>query len=348
MHYPRESIIISTIRSFFRSFAAFIGFFTALMLLLFVLISLSSPYTQPEKSTFLISPDAKGKRQLLGPTAPVIVKLDISGVIGVKNLTTEKISSLLLDTQEGILQNDRVKALFLYIDSPGGTVTDSAGIYRALMDFKAKHNLPIYAYIDGMCASGGMYIACAADKVFASTSSVIGSVGVRFGPAFNFSTLMQNYGVEALTITQGKDKDMLNPFRPWKIDEDSSLRALTSAMYEQFVDLVSSARPSLDKQKLVSDYGAQIYIAEEAKEHGYIDIANSSYNAALEELAQEAKLESYQVITIQTTHNFLSELAQARFSLMEKLGNIFFPKSNSVYPELEGKFLYLYQPGQLL
>jgi signal peptide peptidase SppA len=348
MHYPRESIITSTIRAFFRSFAVFIGFFTAFMLLLFALISLSSPYAQPEKSTLLLTPDAKGQRQLLGPTSPVILKLDISGIIGVKNLTTEKITSLLLDAQEGVLSNDRVKAVFLYIDTPGGTVTDSDGIYRALMAFKEKHKIPVYAYVDGMCASGGMYIACAADKVFASSTSVIGSVGVRFGPAFNVSSLMQHYGVEALTITQGKDKDALNPFRPWKADEDSSLRNLTSAMYKQFVDLVASARPALDKQKLISDYGAQIYISEDALEYGYVDVANSNYHTALEALAKQANLESYQVMTIQTTHNFLSELTQARVSVVEKLGRLFSSRSNSLNPELEGKFLYLYQPGQLL
>lgn len=348
MHYPRESIILSTIRSFFRAFAVLIGLFTALMVLLFALVSFSSPYTQSEKSTLVISPDAKGQRQILGPTSAVILKLDISGVIGVKDLTTKKITSLLLEAQEGLLQNDRIKALFLHIDTPGGSVTDSDGIYRALMAFKTKYNVPIYAYVDGFCASGGMYVACAADKIFASTSSVIGSVGVRFGPAFNFSTLMQRHGIEALTITQGRNKDALNPFRPWKADEDRSLRSLTSAMYNQFVDLVSSARPSLNKQKLVSDYGAQVYIAKEAEEYGYIDVANSSYSAALESLAQKANLESYQVITIQAAYNFLSELAQTRFSLIEKMENLFFSKSYSLYPELEGKFLYLYQPGHPL
>lgn len=348
MHYPRESIIASTVRSFFRSFAVFIGFFAAFMLLLFVLISLSSPYTQPEKPTLLIAPDAKGQRQVLSPASAVILKLDISGVIGVKDLTTEKITSLLLDAQEGILSNNRVKAIFLHIDTPGGTVTDSDGIYRALMEFKTKHKLPVYAYVDGICASGGMYIACAADKVFASSTSVIGSVGVRFGPTFNVSNLMQRYGVEALTIIQGKDKDALNPFRPWKEDEDSSFRNLTSAMYKQFVDLVTSARPALNKQKLLFDYGAQVYISEDALEYGYIDAANSNYTTVLEALAKEANLESYQVVTIQTAHNFLSELAQARFSLIRKVENVFFPRPNSLYPELEGKFLYLYQPGQSL
>lgn len=348
MHYPRESIIVSTIRSFFRSFAVFIGFFTAFMLLLFGLISLSSPYIQPERSTLLLSPDAKGQRQLLSPTSAVILKLDISGIIGVKNLTTEKITSLLLDAQEGVLQNDRVKAVLLHIDTPGGAVTDSDGIYRAIMAFKEKHKLPVYAYVDGLCASGGMYIACAADKVFASSTSVIGSVGVRFGPAFNFSTLMQRYGVEALTITQGKDKDALNPFRPWKADEDISYRNLISAMYKQFVNLVTSARPSLNKQKLISDYGAHVFISEEALEYGYIDVANSNYNEALEALASQANLESYQVMTIQIAYNFLSELSQARYSFIEKMSNLFSPKTHSLYPQLEGKFLYLYQPGQLL
>ncbi|MDR2539088.1 MAG: S49 family peptidase [Chlamydiales bacterium] len=345
MHYPRESIITSTIRSFFRSFAVFIGFFTALILLLFGLTSFSSPYMQPEKSVLLLSPDAKGQRQLLDPTSAVILRLDISGIVGMKNLTTEKITSLLLDAQEGVLQNDRVKAILLYIDTPGGAVTDSDGIYRAIMDFKTKHKIPVYAYVDGVCASGGMYIACAADKVFASSTSVIGSIGVRFGPAFNVSTLMQRYGVEALTITQGKDKDALNPFRPWKADEDLSYRNLISAMYQRFVNLVTAARPALNKQKLISKYGAHVFISEEALEYGYIDVANSNYREAIEALAKQANLESYQVMIIQTARNFLSELSQARCACIEKMSHLFFPRPHSLYPELEGKFLYLYQPG---
>ena len=68
--------------------------------------------------------------------------------------------------------------------APGGAADDSVGIYRALCEYKKKYNVPIYAFVDGLCASGGMYIACAADKIYATPSSVIGSVGVIMGPLF--------------------------------------------------------------------------------------------------------------------------------------------------------------------
>lgn len=64
----------------------------------------------------------------------------------------------------------------VYINTPGGTVVDADGIYRALLEYKTKYDVPIYAYIDGLCASGGMYVALAADKIFASDVSLIGSV----------------------------------------------------------------------------------------------------------------------------------------------------------------------------
>ena len=204
------------------------------------------------------------------------------------------------------------------MDTPGGTVTDSDAIYRALMEYKQKYKIPIYAFVDGLCASGGMYITSAADKIFATSSSVIGSVGVIIGPMFNVSQLMDKYGVHALNITAGKDKDMLSPFRPWKEGEDSSLRAITEALYQQFLSIVTSARPHLDKDKLINTYGAQIYDAALAEQYGYIEAANSSYSSALAALASVAQLEEhhYQVFQISPPHFFFSDLASEKLELL--------------------------------
>jgi protease IV len=235
----------------------------------------------------------------------------------------------------------------LYINTPGGTVDDANGIYRALLDYKQKYQVPIYAYVEGMCASGGMYIACAADRIFASSSSVIGSVGVILGPTFNFSGLMDKYGVQALTITKGKDKDMLNPFRPWQPGEDASIRDYIADIYDQFVSIVTNARPRLDRDKLINEYGAQIYVAKKAQAFGYIDVADSDYNAAVAELAKAAKISDdqvYQVVTITPVHPFLAELAEGKLSLLDgKITHHF--QVGPMSSELSGRILYLYQPG---
>jgi signal peptide peptidase SppA len=347
MQLARESIFISAVRSFCTCFAAVIGIIIGILVILFIMMQFSTPDIFPKKSDLIVASDAEGNRNLLPHTAPVVLKIDIRGVIGQGDLTESKFVNMLLDSREGMLDHDRVKAVFLCMDTPGGTVTDADGIYRALMEYKKKYNVPVYAYVDGLCASGGMYIASAADKVYATLTSVIGSVGVIIGPSFNVSQLMDRYGVQALTITAGKDKDMLSPFRPWKEGEDASLRAITAAMYERFVNIVLNARPRMDRDRLINEYGAQIYDAELAQQYGYIDVADSDYNRALTDLVLAAQLpdaHNYQVLQISPPHPFFSDFASEKLSLLS--GKITHTLQLSAYmnSELSGRFLYMYQP----
>jgi signal peptide peptidase SppA len=278
----------------------------------------------------------------------VILKIDIVGEIGLKDLTAEKIQNSLLDSREGMLSGNRVKAILLNINTPGGAADDSDSIYRALMAYKQKYQVPIYAYVDGLCASGGMYIASAAEKVYASPSSVIGSIGVLMGPTFNVSGLMDMYGVKSLTLTEGKDKDMLNPFRPWVPGEDNCLRTINADLYMRFVNIVTTARPKLDKHKLIAEYGAQVYSCETAMQLGYIDVANSNYDAALIDLAKAANLpdpQYYQVFTIEPEHTFLSDLTTAQSPLLTGKITHHFQFQPGFNSEFSGRFLYLYQPN---
>ena len=212
----RESILKSTIRALFVSFAVLIGLILAVLVTILSVSTLMNNVSLPDKGTLTVSADAHGNRKLLTSSSPVILRIDIHGVIGDIDLNEKKITNLLYDSREGVLTGNRVKGILLHINSPGGLATDSSAIYHLLMDYKQKYHVPIYAYVDGLCASGGMYIACAADQIYATSDSVIGSVGVRLGPTFNVSQTMDKMGISALTLTEGKFKDALNPFRPWK------------------------------------------------------------------------------------------------------------------------------------
>jgi signal peptide peptidase SppA len=338
MEQARESIIVSAVRKFCNSFAAVIGIVVGVVLVAVILMMFATPDMLPPKSHLSIAADANGKRELLPHTAPVILKLDIHGVIGQKELTAEKMQNVLWDSQEGMLKN-RVHAVLLSINTPGGAADDADGIYRALMAYKKKYQVPIYVFVDGLCASGGMYIAAAADKIYATDTSIIGSVGVILGPLFNFSGLMDRYGVQAMSVTRGKDKDMMSSFRPWQPGEDQNLQNITAALYDRFVSIVLQGRKEMTREKLVDVYGAQIYVAETAKELGYIDVANADYAQAVAELVQAAQLpEVYQVMSLMPVRPFLSELAESKLSLFRSL--FFGP-----YSELNGRFLYLYQPS---
>ena len=347
MDIPKESIFTSSLRAFCKTVAVMIGVLASGFALFFLLGTSPSQNFLPDKSEMTLLPDAEGNRALLPMSAPVILRLNIEGIIGDREVTSAIIENILLDSREGFLYNNRVKALLLYIDTPGGTVIDADGIYRLLIDYKAKYQIPIYAFINGLCASGGMYVASAADKIYAAPPSVIGSVGVIQGPYFNVSDLMQKYGVASKTLTQGKDKDMLNPFRPWKMGEDQSIVSVMDYFYRQFVDIVTTARPQLNKQKLIEEYGAHVFDGIQAQNNGYIDVANASYQTALSDLVQAAKIgeaQEYQVIFLSPRRSFLSQFTNAFPLLNGKIQHNFslHPSMNS---EMNGKLLYLYQPS---
>lgn len=344
---PKESIFRATLRTFFTSFAAILGILIGCGVIIFVFMLLSPTSLTPERTELSIAADGQGKRELLPQSAPVLLRINIHGVIGDPLLDSDTIENILLDSREGMLHGERVKGILLHVNTPGGTVTDADNIYHALKEYKRRYNVPIFAFVDGLCASGGMYIASAADKIYATPSSVIGSVGVILGPSFNFSGAMEKIGVQSLTLTRGKDKDMLNPFRPWKPDEDKSLQDVIASLYERFVAIVTEGRPSLSREKLISEYGAQVFVAPTAKDYGYIDDANADYTKALTDLASEAKLkekEAYQVFELEPKVNFLSEFTRSKFSLFSGRVTHVFQIGPNLNSEMSGKFLYLYTP----
>jgi signal peptide peptidase SppA len=329
-----EPIFKGVFRSFCTAIAVILGLAAGVGITLMAISAILGPQYLPPPSEPTIMPDAQGERSVLSGRSPAILRLDFHGVIGMGDLVSSKIENILIDSREAFLKGDRVKAILLHINTPGGAADDADTIYRALMQYKAKYKVPIYAYVEGLCASGGMYIASAADQIYASPSSVIGSVGVRMGPNFNFSETMTKVGVTSLTLTEGKDKDALNPFRPWKPDEDANLRPIMASLYQRFVAIVTAARPHLTKEKLVSDYGAHVYIAQEAQKLGYIDFADTDYSQTVAALAEAAQIkEAYQVVLLSPPQPFLGGLAQSLA-----------PKKFLQSLNLSGKFLYLYEP----
>lgn len=349
MRHPKESYFAATFRSLCTSFASMVGILLGIALVLFIFLFLSPPSYVPEETELVIAPDAEGKRELLPASAPAILRINFHGVIGESRLDSDTLDDVLLDSRTGMLKDDRVKGILLHMNTPGGTATDADNIYRALKDYKEKYKVPIYAFVNGLCASGGVYISSAADRIYATPSSVIGSVGVILGPTFNFSGTMDKIGVQSLTIAQGKDKDSLNPFRPWKPGEEIPLRDITASLYDRFVTVVTQARPTLSRDKLVQDYGARIYIASQAKEYGFIDEDNATYAQALTDLAHTAGIkekQAYQVFELKPKVGLFSELAQSKLSFLNGKVTHTFQIGPNLSSEMSGKFLYLYSPMQ--
>lgn len=344
---PNDSIFKSTIRAFCISAFVIFGAFFGLMLVVMSMMLFKSGTDDVENDNkVVILPDANGVRKELDDEAPVILQINIEGVIGLDGLKREDIRSQLRESRTGDLEGDRVKAVLVYINSPGGTAIDADEINRAILDYKKRYDVPVYAYIEGLCASGGMYIAAAADKVYASNSSLIGSVGVLLPTSMNVSKLLDKVGVETLTITSGKDKDPLNPFRPWKEGEEKQFQDITNFYYQQFVNAVIKGRPNMSKQKLIEDYGARVFPAPEALARGYIDVSDSDRSQALKELAAKAGIaedQEVQVVKLEEDRWLKNFFQESTSTLFKGQVTHTFRINGDIDPKLQNQFLYLYR-----
>ena len=315
MKMVNESIFASSLRAFFVTFFGAIGAFIGFGLLLLVLIGI---FSSGEESKHFghgvkIMSDAYGNRKELPSSTPIVLQIEINSEIGRNDLTAEKIQEILLDSREGAFKNDRVKAIFLTINSPGGSANETNMIYRALKQYKQKYGTPIYAYVDGLCASGGYYLACATDKIYSSDVSLIGSVGVvAWPPFFNVTDAMEKLGVSATTLSAGNGKDAMNPTRTWGEGEEASRQKIIDFYYEDFVFAVTSNRPNVEAEQLVKIHGANVFPASEAKQFGMIDETGYCRDDALKELVRKAGISGeYQVVCMKC-HSWWKDLFQEK------------------------------------
>jgi protease-4 len=171
-----------------------------------------------------------------------------------------------------------VRAVVLRINSPGGGVTASALMYDELVRFKKKTGKPVITYMMDVAASGGYYLACATDKIFAHRTTVTGSIGViMISP--DLSGAMKKLGIRANVIKSGKMKDAGSPFRAMETDDRALFQTMIDGMYERFLEVVAAGRPGIDKNKLREIADGRVYGALEAKTHGLIDEIGGIHDA---------------------------------------------------------------------
>ncbi len=173
----------------------------------------------------------------------------------------------LIDKAFGI---DNVKALALVINSPGGAPTQCALISNQIQRLSKEKEVPVYAFVEDVAASGGYWLACTADKIYAQETSIIGSIGVISG-GFGFTELIQRHGIERRIYTSGKDKSFLDPFTEEKPADVKRLKKLQSQLHESFKNWVKESRGDrLNGTDAVLMEGG-FWVAPEAIEKGIID-----------------------------------------------------------------------------
>ena len=184
------------------------------------------------KKTTLFSDNNLFSPHVAISTAPHIAVLHIEGVIEELNDTYDQV--WLINTIRSLKESSQNKGILLYIDSPGGGVYESDEVYLELMDYKTSGK-PVWAYLGPMAASGGYYIASAADHITANRNTLTGSIGVIAGESVDLSELMEKYGIRITTFTAGANKNMLNINSPVTPEHAQIMQSIADEAYEQFV-----------------------------------------------------------------------------------------------------------------
>ena len=188
--------------------------------------------------------------------------VEIHGLIG--NHVKIPEFSRLIDSVAG---NQRLKALLLDIDSPGGSATGSEVLYRAIQ--RVAEEKPVYAYVRGMGASGGYYLACAASKVYALPTALVGSIGVIYlRPVLE--QLLSKVGVDFSVYKSGEFKDMTGFWRSPTDRESEKFQELINEIFDNFVTVVAEGR-SLDEAKVREIATGEIMTAQKGIRQGLVD-----------------------------------------------------------------------------
>jgi len=186
---------------------------------------------------------------------------------------------------EKAADDDRVKAVVLRIDSPGGGVTASDEVWSNLVRFKKKRGVPVVASLGDVAASGGYYIACAADRIVAHPTTMTGSIGVIL-LNFNVEGLLGKIGVRNETFKAGAHKDLLSPFRGATPEERRIVQSILDSLHARFVSVVRESRPKLDAGRITELTDGRIFDASQALDAGLVDGIGSLRDAVA--LAQKA------------------------------------------------------------
>ncbi len=252
------------------------GIFFKLLLVFYLLLLLV--LANPELSGWLS--EAEGELEVGKHTALI----DIEGVISAEAEITN--ADKIISGLRTAFKDSNTAGLIIRINSPGGSPVQAGYINDEINRLRKKHPLPVYAVVTDICASGGYYIAAAADQIYADKASLVGSIGVLMD-GFGFVEALQKLGIERRLMTAGEHKGFLDPFSPTKSEDVNHVQGLLDNIHRQFIVKVKEGREASlkasDKLQLLDNpklYSGLIWTGEEAIQLGLVDgLGSSSYVA---------------------------------------------------------------------
>ena len=202
---------------------------------------------------------------------PTVAVLRLSGVIGqVGPLRAGMTLATMAPLMERAFAMRGVKAVALAVNSPGGSPVQSALICNRIRALAVEKNLPVIAFAEDVAASGGYWLACAADEIYAQEASVLGSIGV-ISAGFGFTEAIHRLGIERRVHTAGTNKGLLDPFQPEKPEDIARLKALQADVHDGFKALVRERRGGKLKAPEDELFSGAFWSGRKALEFGLID-----------------------------------------------------------------------------
>lgn len=200
---------------------------------------------------------------------PRVSVIRLTGVIAAGNKSGALNDASMAPVIERAFTKGKPKAVALVINSPGGSPVQSSLIAARIRRLAAEHDVPVHAFVEDVAASGGYWLACAADHIWLDASSITGSIGV-ISASFGFDKLMAHHGIDRRVHTAGKDKSMLDPFRPERDEDITRLKQLQLQIHESFIAHVTARREG----RLSGDkdlFTGEIWVGQGAVDVGLAD-----------------------------------------------------------------------------
>lgn len=225
---------------------------------------------------------------MFGKRKPTVSVLRLNGVIGGGSPLRRGMS---LQGLAGLIQRafsmKGLKAVALSINSPGGSPVQSSLIYRRIRDLATEKNIPVLVFVEDVAASGGYWLACAGDEIYADENSIVGSIGVVSG-GFGFVEAIKKLGVERRVYTAGERKAMLDPFRPENEADIAHLKSIQKDMHNSFIELVRRRRG----KKLKGDdlFTGEFWTGQRALDLGLVDALGDLRTVCRDRFGEKVRL----------------------------------------------------------
>ena len=226
----------------------------------------------------------------LPPRRPVVPVVRLSGVIGGPSLRGMGLSLTAINPAlERAFKVRGAKAVALSINCPGGSPVQSALIARRIRTLASEKDLPVVAFVEDVGASGGYWLALAADEIFAAASSIIGSIGVVHA-SFGFAEVLDRLGIERRLHTAGSKKALLDPFRPQDPEDVARLMEIMGEIHTDFKSMVRQRRGERLSAADDEIFEGQIWTGRKATELGLIDGLGDLHGIMRERFGENVKL----------------------------------------------------------